>query len=90
MSKSCFRGPGNCRNVATRKSHLKTDQVCLYLLSTKDGIIFSQVLAMEHLQNSSDTSVLSVITRFPDQKFGSSEQIPKFRFVQKIKGSKSK
>ena len=37
------------RNAATRKRELKTDQVCLYLPSIKGGIIFSQVLAMEHL-----------------------------------------
>lgn len=49
MSKSCSRGPRHCRNAATRKRKLKTDQVYLYLPSIKGGIIFSQVLAMEHL-----------------------------------------
>lgn len=50
MSKSCSRGPRHCRNAANRKRKLKTDQVYLYLPSIKGGIIFSQVLAMEHLQ----------------------------------------
>ena len=49
MSKSCSRGPRHCRNAATKKRKLKADQVYLYLPSIKGGIIFSQVLAMEHL-----------------------------------------
>ncbi|MFR2755410.1 MAG: hypothetical protein ACLTC0_07445 [Eisenbergiella massiliensis] len=49
ISKGCFRGPRHCRNAATRKKHLKTDQVSFYLPLTKGGIIFSRVLDMEHL-----------------------------------------
>lgn len=42
MSKGCFRGPIHCRNAATRKRPLKTDQVSFYLPSAKGGIIFSE------------------------------------------------
>lgn len=31
--------------------HPKTEQICLYLPLTKDGIVFSQVLAMKHLRS---------------------------------------
>ena len=50
MSSNCFHGRKRCRNATTRKRHPKIERVCFYLPSAKDGIIFRQVLAMEHLR----------------------------------------
>lgn len=74
MSNSCFRGQRHCQSVATRKKHPKTDQVCLYLPSTKDGIIFSQVLAMEHLQYYSYTYIKNQKSDVLNDKFAKKQQ----------------
>ncbi len=49
MLRNCFLGQTRCQSAVTRKILLKIDQVYLQLPSTKGGIVFSQVQAVELL-----------------------------------------